>query len=627
MNWEVSSMRSKRSFFNPTLFWKNLSRSWPLWGSVTAMGALVPLYAMLALANVSVGIQKEEFTSFLYEAVVYFLPGFTFVYAVPVAVFVWNYLHKSRAVGMMHSLAIDRTGLFITNALSGFAMLLIPYVVVGGLLCLLAAGYGAVDAVGVLVTVAAVLLNNILFFGMATLCAMVTGRAVLTAGFYLVLNFAIPVVDGLIGLLASDFIFGYNGTSGELATWFAPLNSLYSHLSVEYTEDVPSIEGFSNLVVYALVGAGMLALSWFLYRIRKSESAGDVVAFPWLRPVFRFGMAIFGGLTLGRVLYSMFWLSIFYDGQNVAVFPVVAWAVAGAVVGYYAASMMLEKTLRVFKGSLKGAGVACAVMAALCLCVAWDVFGIEGYVPGTNEIASVRVSGYEEINCDAEKLPGLVDEIREFHKAIIVDEEHVRAVQNLRYYGDGRTEYHWRPFTIIYTLKNGSQVERYYYLPLSQERTKQPDTYDAKLYAISRSSDVLVAAVTVPEESKFLYGYVEGYSHLVDMDEETYFSFDEKEWEIIYQALLRDAEEGNFVLDMGWMLETEEQLKEGFAYNVYLVVDYQIVNEQSDSYYYYGPYRTLQVDLQPTMKHTLEALVSAGVLPGEVVADWMTATR
>ena len=32
MNWEVSTMQSKRSFFNRTLFRKNLTRFWPLWG-------------------------------------------------------------------------------------------------------------------------------------------------------------------------------------------------------------------------------------------------------------------------------------------------------------------------------------------------------------------------------------------------------------------------------------------------------------------------------------------------------------------------------------------------------------------------------------------------------------------
>ncbi len=42
-------MRSKTSFFNPTLFKKNLARFWPLWGGVSVIGALIPLYALTEL--------------------------------------------------------------------------------------------------------------------------------------------------------------------------------------------------------------------------------------------------------------------------------------------------------------------------------------------------------------------------------------------------------------------------------------------------------------------------------------------------------------------------------------------------------------------------------------------------
>ena len=51
MNWEVSSMPSKKSFFNQTLFRKNLSRFWPLWGGASLMGSLLPLYMLLALLS------------------------------------------------------------------------------------------------------------------------------------------------------------------------------------------------------------------------------------------------------------------------------------------------------------------------------------------------------------------------------------------------------------------------------------------------------------------------------------------------------------------------------------------------------------------------------------------------
>ena len=39
MSWEVRTMQSKTSYFNATLFRKNLTRFWPLWGLASFIGA------------------------------------------------------------------------------------------------------------------------------------------------------------------------------------------------------------------------------------------------------------------------------------------------------------------------------------------------------------------------------------------------------------------------------------------------------------------------------------------------------------------------------------------------------------------------------------------------------------
>ena len=63
MNWEVSTMQSKRSFFNRTLFRKNLTRFWPLWSIVSAVGSLMPLYVLLELLNGGGGnVTQVQFT-------------------------------------------------------------------------------------------------------------------------------------------------------------------------------------------------------------------------------------------------------------------------------------------------------------------------------------------------------------------------------------------------------------------------------------------------------------------------------------------------------------------------------------------------------------------------------------
>ena len=40
MSWEVPIMRSRISCFNKTLFFKNITRFWPLWGAYRAIWCL-----------------------------------------------------------------------------------------------------------------------------------------------------------------------------------------------------------------------------------------------------------------------------------------------------------------------------------------------------------------------------------------------------------------------------------------------------------------------------------------------------------------------------------------------------------------------------------------------------------
>ena len=52
MNWEVSTMLSKRSYFNAVLYRKNLARFWPIWAIYGAMWLLIlPLRFLTAFGR------------------------------------------------------------------------------------------------------------------------------------------------------------------------------------------------------------------------------------------------------------------------------------------------------------------------------------------------------------------------------------------------------------------------------------------------------------------------------------------------------------------------------------------------------------------------------------------------
>ena len=126
-------MLSKTSYFNATLFRKNLTRFWPLWGLASFIGALFPLAVLLDMVHRGWNVlSAPDFTGMYYDAVSA-VPVINLVYAALCAMAVWSYLYNARSVGLMHTLPIRREGLFLTNFLSGLSMTLIPYAVPPGI--------------------------------------------------------------------------------------------------------------------------------------------------------------------------------------------------------------------------------------------------------------------------------------------------------------------------------------------------------------------------------------------------------------------------------------------------------------------------------------------------------------
>ena len=126
-------MRSKTSFFNPTLFWKNITRFWPIWASYLVIWFfLIPLSLMLTDNDYSTysGLVSSSQGHFALVTVLRLtqttVPALCLVYGLISAMALFSYLFQGRAVNLMHALPIRREGLFLTNYLSGLAFTLAP---------------------------------------------------------------------------------------------------------------------------------------------------------------------------------------------------------------------------------------------------------------------------------------------------------------------------------------------------------------------------------------------------------------------------------------------------------------------------------------------------------------------
>lgn len=625
-------MPSKRSFFNRTLFRKNLSRSWPLWVLLSIAGAMVPLYILLELIQAprgSLNPLPSDFAAGLYQAVTIFAPGFTAAYAILCAMLVWGYLYNPRSVSLFHSLPVDRTCLFVTNALSGLTMIAIPYAVTGLLLCLLAVCWGFFELAAAVNTVLAVILLAATFFGLATLCAMLTGHIFALPAFYLLVNFLSPMLESLIFSMAQQFLVGV-GSAANRFNALSPIVQIYTSFSA-YVEQQPypevydcttpppsypayyHLRGLWVVALYALAGLVMLALAWFLYQKRHSERAGDVVAFRWMRPVFRYGVALLSGLTVGRLIYFFLWESLFQKGSYADALPLFVCVALGGLLGFYAASMLLEKTRRVFRGSLLGAGIVCAGAAVLCLLVSVDVFGVERRVPDMDEIKSVRLEdrGIVSGPFDPEDNPEQVEAVRAFHQALVKDRNYIRSYHPDWDHDEGKAFSHY--IWLTYELTDGTKLTRQYDLWFTEDRVKTAGTYDNLLAAFYQDPEVRRCDVTIPENTDVssidvFSDYMEDGVYSINTSERN--SQDAK---TLYAALQQDADEGN-IPAKDVLVNHGSQ-----ASGLWFQLEYRVPLSPWDGSW---TYRYKDVYIHPQMKNTVEALIELGYLTEENADRW-----
>ena len=98
-----------------------------------------------------------------------------------------------------------------------------------------------------------------------------------------------------------------------------------AYASGTYTEHVLTsveLENFWLVGRLRLAGLALAALALVLYRSRRSETAGDVVAVGWLRPVFRYRRGRALRPAGGQLLYSLLWYG-FQTGSYYDTLPMV----------------------------------------------------------------------------------------------------------------------------------------------------------------------------------------------------------------------------------------------------------------------------------------------------------------
>ena len=438
-------MKLRTSFSNLTVYRKDLTRFAPVW-ILYVTGILLVLGGNLtSRANDVPGLIKA-------------FGIVNLIYAGVIGVMLFGDLYNTRMCYSLHAMPQRRENWLVSHLAAGLTFSLIPNLLAA---TMIAAGLEEQWFLA-LYWLLAVTLQFVFFFGVATVSALLVGNRFAALAVYAGLNFVsmlaywliltvyMPLLEGVV-LEMRPFIlvcpvvgiFNYDYMKFDRLEILDEFGE--SHMYYQFAE---LGSGWPYLAVLVAVGLGLMALGILLYRWRHLECAGDFVAFPKLNGLSCVIMTL---CTAGALA--------FVGEEIITGEGFLLWFAVGLVVGWFGSRMLLQRRLRVFQvRAFVGLAVLAAILVGSFLTFYYDVLGIKYFVPEVDQVKSVTIANYQvdewsgyygdQLQVTLED-PAEIEEILAAHEDIL--EKLEDPVENGRYTA-----------TIIYKLKDGRTVHRYY---------------------------------------------------------------------------------------------------------------------------------------------------------------------
>lgn len=480
-------MKSKTSLFSPGLSRNILSRFWPLW--LIYLGVLLVQLPVAVSGYVSQGISARYTMECILQLAVD-VAGYAMAASLLSVMAVFSYLYSKRSCSLINSLPVRRETAFVTACLTGLLPLLLAELLTWLIALGVFAGSEIVRPEYLNSWLLIALLSTLASYGFGVFCAMLTGHIMVLPALFLVLNAAVYVLEALVQALLRTLVYGYDGSAS--VSRLSPLPYASSALRVIAEPAAGSLEpefillGIDSLAVYAVVGMLFIVPALLLYRRRKMEAVGDVVAIKALEPVFKYCASIYAALGLGALMAESMDNALSSGPPEAAVLALML--LLGAALGYYAAEMLLQKSLRVFRSRIRGLIVVWAVFLLGVVVAELDLTGYERRVPETEEIQSVVLVNDGRVTEDAES----IKLTRKIHQTAIDNEEHNRQAESTSI------------IYIRYELKDGSSLGRSYWVDGSLEWIENGNSEFAlcrELYMLPQNKELMMKAGEIKAEN------------------------------------------------------------------------------------------------------------------------------
>lgn len=371
----------------------------------------------------------------------------------------FGYLHNKRKTDMFGSLPVSRRTMFFSKMISVIAISAIPFLIVMVPLNILSMGKSVAEICSVQHTIDMIvcIIANVSLFGLLSVCCGKTSDTIISS---IVINGAYPVAMFLIQLVPASLVFGYvPNINMDLIFALSPITS-FASLSYIYW------------IIYSAV---CIALCFFFVKRRKAEAAQS--HFAYKLPAVAVKVLI--SFAVG-IVFAYFFSLLFGSGSTVFEGYMYFWIgmILGSLVAYVVIQIILAHGVSGFFKSLIPYGAMIGVFAMVFIVLATGMLGYESYVPNADEVKSVSVMNLEPLKIKGKVVSDFSTEDKKFiedtvgaHKKVVeYNKKNPRSVFsmsatnltnvlqrliNSSYTGDTR-------FSVKYTLKNGTVVERDY---------------------------------------------------------------------------------------------------------------------------------------------------------------------
>lgn len=474
MKWRIQAMKLKTSFFKKQIIRQDVRQfGWISIVFFLLLCFIIPLELLqLSSSDFLTYNEYQDYFAINTELQIMIL------LSLPVAagLLLFRYIHNEAAVDMVHSLPIRRESLYVSHLLSGLVMLLVPILLTSVITYFVTRSipeFHDILTVSELMSwTGLIIVLTCMFFTFTVMVGMITGLSTAHAVLTYIFLFLPIGLTTMITYNLSFLLFGYaSSLLNEKIYYLSP----FTRFIRVWDNNIMYSAG--EVMIYILLTVLFIIVGLFFYKGRQLERATEVITFTFLKPVFKYGVT-FCSMLVGGTYYSattsanFSWLIFGY--------------ILGALIGYTAAEMILQKTWRIFQLKMfTGYVIYMVIFGVIFISIENDYLQYESKLPRMDQIQNVYFGDTYFLHEETENKALYSDSklyiqaVRELHEHILEEREYIQSVKS-----DSEIRISYQ--SIVYRLNNGQLFKREYRIPIELLEDKlqivmESDEYKANL--------------------------------------------------------------------------------------------------------------------------------------------------